>query len=152
MLTSIFVTPYPDCLQKPLLFSLFMTPGVPVQFLDPQKQIVVVCVGDRVQLQSRFISSEPVASCWIHNKRKVWSILALYSSVYFLKYPFLFFNKTCQSLIILLMSLCSTVYSTEVKRPVNAVSRSFEITHFGFVFLSRLYQTDVLITQMTAAL
>ncbi|KAA0704509.1 Myosin light chain kinase, smooth muscle [Triplophysa tibetana] len=40
------------------------------QFLDPPKQ-VVLCVGERVELQCRFKSSEPVASCWIHNRQQV---------------------------------------------------------------------------------
>ncbi|XP_051969746.1 myosin light chain kinase, smooth muscle-like [Xyrauchen texanus] len=44
--------------------------GATPHFLDPPKQ-AVVCVGGTARLHCDFRSSEPVASCWIHNRDKV---------------------------------------------------------------------------------
>ncbi|XP_073720247.1 myosin light chain kinase, smooth muscle isoform X2 [Misgurnus anguillicaudatus] len=44
--------------------------GAIAEFLDAPEQ-VVVCVGDRAELQCCFSSDEPVASCWIHNRQQV---------------------------------------------------------------------------------
>lgn len=124
------------------------------QFLDPQKQLVV-CVGDRVQLQCCFISSEPVASCWIYNRQQVWHILypapALCLKrtrvflcvswnvmsnvnmkpncpVYFLKYQFVLV-KTNVSFIILLMSpLLCLPYRSEMAFECCFV----KLNHFHF--------------------
>uniref|UniRef100_A0AAY4B0C9 Myosin light chain kinase n=1 Tax=Denticeps clupeoides TaxID=299321 RepID=A0AAY4B0C9_9TELE len=53
---------------KPAGFCLL--PGLAVKFVEPPEKLEVQ-VGETAVLSCAFTSSEPVASCWIHNKQQV---------------------------------------------------------------------------------